>query len=562
MRRDLKLLILMYLGFVFVKSLLSYFVGSPSIFIDEYAYAKIAREFFFDGTLTLHGLIPAKYPPLYAMILSISYLFNDMNVIYFVMKIINVLLSSLVIFPIYFLAREFLDSKKSLFIAFLVSLFAANFNSANYIVAENLFYPLFLFTVLFIYLAFKTSEKKFFILSGVFLSLTYLTKILGTVLVPLVFLLFIIKFKETKFYNVLLHYFVAMLCVAPQLIKHVMQNGMSVYGVLGGYSGPTMVVQSFSTKIISFLDWIILYSGYAILATGVLFGLFFIYGWFVKDKKFKLFYLVILLVVLLNLLVVANQSNMNNGVYDSPFGDLFTGRVIGRYFDASVSLIFLVGFIVFERYKIHKKLLGKVAIFTSLILFVASQLTLMPLFPFNNQSLTLLGVLQSGLEYVFYGEVFFGSVFHWLPYLIILIIFAMLPFLIYKLRNKKKFLVFLVLLFVLANSILAYGVMSWNTNSYWADNSQKDLGQWFNEYDLGASSVLLDEDYCELRTQKDNLEISFCPHLGTPLAFWMNNDIAIGNSSEISGFDYLVSMNTNLDYEVLKQEGGFIIYKV
>ena len=46
----------------------------------------------------VHGVDANIYPPLYPIILSISYLFNDMTAVYLFMKIINVLISSL-IFP-------------------------------------------------------------------------------------------------------------------------------------------------------------------------------------------------------------------------------------------------------------------------------------------------------------------------------------------------------------------------------------------------------------------------------------------------------------------------------
>ena len=59
---------------------------------------KLARSFFFDFNFMVHGVDANIYPPLYPIILSISYLFNDMTAVYLFMKIINVLISSL-IFP-------------------------------------------------------------------------------------------------------------------------------------------------------------------------------------------------------------------------------------------------------------------------------------------------------------------------------------------------------------------------------------------------------------------------------------------------------------------------------
>ena len=106
MKWSTKRLILLYLGLVIIKSVLSYLIASPGEFSDSYEYMKMARSFFFSQQFLIHGTPSHHYPPLYPMALSLSYIFNNPETVYFVMKIINSILSPLIIFPTYLLAKK------------------------------------------------------------------------------------------------------------------------------------------------------------------------------------------------------------------------------------------------------------------------------------------------------------------------------------------------------------------------------------------------------------------------------------------------------------------------
>src|SRR3989344_2105080 len=99
MRKEIKILILIYIILILIKSILVYFIHAPSEFSDGYFYSKAAREIS-QGSI-------GYLSPLYPITLSIAYLANNMEIIYFLMKFINVIISSLIIFPVYFLSKEF-----------------------------------------------------------------------------------------------------------------------------------------------------------------------------------------------------------------------------------------------------------------------------------------------------------------------------------------------------------------------------------------------------------------------------------------------------------------------
>ena len=193
MKKTIKYLIIFYLVFVVIKFLLSLLVPAPSIFSDEYLYAKLARSFFYSANFNVHDIPQHTYPPLYTMLLSVSYIFSDMKIVYIFMKFLSALASSLIIFPSYLLSKDFFSEKKSLFISILISILPSNFSFTPYIMAENLFYPLFLFAIYFIYKSFLDKSYKFDLLAGIFIALTYLTKTAGLILIPIVIIISIFK---------------------------------------------------------------------------------------------------------------------------------------------------------------------------------------------------------------------------------------------------------------------------------------------------------------------------------------------------------------------------------
>jgi len=164
---------------VYYKLLLSTFVPFPVFSPDSLRYALQARDFF-----QFHELISENlkyhYPPLYPVILSISYLPQNTETI---MNFINILFSSSIIYPSYLLARYVLRKEDALVVS-CISLFGTtSFFYSFTTMAENLFYPLFTLSVYLIIKSINEKESKLCqVLCGVVISLTILTKILGIIL--------------------------------------------------------------------------------------------------------------------------------------------------------------------------------------------------------------------------------------------------------------------------------------------------------------------------------------------------------------------------------------------
>src|SRR3989344_1128981 len=265
-------LIIAFIIIFLLKGVLVSFIPAPSSFSDGYVYAKTARSFFFSQELSVHEEVLIKYPPLYSMALSISYLFNDMNNVYLLMKLINTFLSSLIIFPAFFLANEFLSSKKSFLFSVLISVLPQNFSFSAYLMSENLFYTLFLTSIYFIYKSFKEDKINYDIIASIFIGMSYLTRVISLVL-PITVAIFILinlikkEYDLRKVFIKSVSYIIPFsLIIFPWIVRNLILFGDSSNIAISYYN------PSFITSLnYEFVIWIILYIGFVILGSGILF---------------------------------------------------------------------------------------------------------------------------------------------------------------------------------------------------------------------------------------------------------------------------------------------------
>ena len=559
MKKIINQLFIFYLAIVLLKILLSLLIPSPSIFSDDYVYIKLARSFFFDFNFTIHGVAVDVYPPLYPMLLSVSYLFKDMTIIYPLMKVINALVSSLIIIPAFLLSKEFFNEKKSLIIALFISFIPSNFSFSPYIMSENLFYPLSLFTLYFIYKSFLENGYKYNVLAGVFLALSYLTRtiainIVGALVVSYVILFFIGKINRSlivKKFFVSFCFFIVI--ISPWMIRNFYLYGFNLKLLFGPYAQSALnIVTKF--KLMNYIIKFLVYISYLILASLIIFP-FKLTNIF--NKK-NLNFLILLIPLLIATLVIA--ANHGSRVV---FFEWFTGRYIGRYVDFLLPLIFIGGFIGAERIKVINK--ATVAIF-SFFLVIGSLLTLHSLFPLNNMSLTWAGVLKYIFEFFFYDKIdysirlFTGSIIFFIA--LFLLLFILLLFL-EKTFSLKKLLPYFFIFLILLN-LLNYSVDYYDSKVNWYDQEQMQLGLWLNNYDSNKiSNVLFDEESCGQLTKAEQEKI--CGGAGndrTVIGYWLNDNIFVGDVSKAQEYDYVISKN-ELDLPLIKKSGnGIYIYGI
>ncbi len=583
MKKSLKFLIIFYVILVLIKVLLITLVPMSTAFSDDYQYLKMSRSFFFEHNFNVHGIDNIQFQPLYPMLISISYIFKDSLYVYLLIKLINVLLSSLIIFPAYLLAKEFLSERKSKVLGLIVALLPFGFSYNSYILTENLFYPLFLFSIYFIYKCLVYNKKQDIILAGLFVGLTLLTRIHGLILLGTLGALFIFDlFKKKVNYKLILIILVAIILYSPWLTRNlIILNSLSSV-----YSENLYVLEASNIvsrgqvfhSIYPLVVWLITYVGALVLSSLVIFPLFLFYK--SKNDKLNKFKILSFTSIIVTLLIAVNH-HLRGEKYFYKLNDwiFFSGKLIGRYIDFLIPLVLIIGFIGLINYKNKlNKYNEKLFNIPILLIVIISSIHFISrsLFLPNNPSLTWIGMIKQIIDSVFYSKSLFSvdnaaipiasiASLITIPLLLTLIIILIAKFLI-KLKLNK--ILVMIVLFLLSVNLINVGISSYNAKT-WYETPQVQLSLWLNDYDKDKiSNILIDErDFGDLK--KDNqimLYVNAEKSRYTIIGHWLNDDIIIdnvGNLDNLGNIDYIISRDKNLGFSMINQsENGIYIYKV
>jgi len=559
MKQEIKYLISLFFIVFGIKLLLSYFIPSISAFSDEYYYAKMARGFFFNQEFNIHGIKAMVYPPLYPIVLSISYIFNDMQIVYFFMKGINALISTTVIIPIYLLGKEFMTTKKSILLALLVAVIPSTFSFTQYLMAENLLYPVSITAIYFIYMAFTHYRTKYFIFAGMFIAFAFLIKLISIALVALPILFFIAialiqkSFLKELFKKTVLLYAVAVSIILPFILSFgSFFNNSAINGINAFHRRENYAI--------SLVNWIVLHWGYIILATGIIFGIFAIVG-IIKNYRSNSnegrLHLLVLITASLYVFIASNHT-AGGVLYNTPFS-FFTGRLNGRYIDVVLPLIFLIGFINFNKYydKINKYIIG-----TSISMLFIAQLAITPLFPVNNLSLTHIGIFKYIVEFLLFNKTDFDVVFSWTSFIIIGIALALwcLSFIYLKKINFTKLATIMIIFFTVL-SVSVYAINYYNTKTYWFNGDQMQMGYFFNSMEKDHKlTVMIDERDCNGKISRLDQKTLCENKISSIVGFFINENIVVGDPEKEDDYDYVITRH-ELDMDIVKAKNGLYLYK-
>lgn len=164
-------------------------LGETYIFYDELIHTKLAESLAESASLIFRGISREKGDILYYALIMPAFWFKNRVATRAVIVIINSLLMSSVVFPVYYLGTNLL---KNIWGRYAVCILSAAWPEMCYtqqILQENLFYPLlvFYFAVFFqiemTWQQGKKIKKRKFLLTGICSYLLYLTKDLGIIFI-------------------------------------------------------------------------------------------------------------------------------------------------------------------------------------------------------------------------------------------------------------------------------------------------------------------------------------------------------------------------------------------
>lgn len=554
-------LIILFFALVLVKTIMAYFITVPVAFSDDYSYAMMARSFHNEGNFFLHGQPFKHFPPLYPLLISPAYVFSNMNHVFFAIKIINAIISSLIIIPVWFLAKEFMPKKKAFWAVFISAILPLNLIISNYIMSEGLFYTLFIFMVFLTYKAITEEKSLWYGLSGLSIGLAYLTKASGIVLVvafATISLYSMIKKKTIRLKENLMAAGMFMIVTLPWFLYMGKYFGFTINGILGWYGNEITLMTSNEHRILAFGTWIILYFTYLLIAGSIVFPLKITETINFKEEKKNIFWLITGISTLLFIIVAANH-NLGPVKYETFFSWL-TGRPIGRYVEMILPLIIIGGMMSSVR-----KIGRSVWIGMGTLLVFGAMLAFFPLFPINNISLSWLGAINYVTEVLFHStaaKYTIVSVIVTAAALItaLAVIYSLIEI---KKMNLQRLLPFVIIFFIM-NGIIGYGAL-YITAKNWQNNEQVKMGIWFND-NIGANKrVLIDMRDNGTYSHRDiNGTYQLYPDgtFDTLYGFFMNADLRYGNVENNSGYDYIITKHKIMLPVIYETENDIKIYQL
>jgi hypothetical protein len=253
-----------------VRFLLALWMPAPWIFADELSYSELGKSFAATGHFSIRDVPGLTVGPLYPLLIAPAYAaFTKLPDAYVLIKAINAVVMSLAAVPTYFLARRLLTRSWSLVAAGL-AIAVPSMAYTGMVMTENLFYPLFLVTVLALI---RTVERPSAVnqLSVLALvALACLTRAQGVALVPaLLTAIALDAWRERTVSQKLAQFLPTWLALGAGLVGLValqVGRGRSLFAIFGNAAG----VWHAHYPITAISRWLIYHAAEIDLYSGVL----------------------------------------------------------------------------------------------------------------------------------------------------------------------------------------------------------------------------------------------------------------------------------------------------
>lgn len=531
---------------VAIKIALAFLMPIPLGFSDSLTHIEGAKAFFENPSIE-SSIITEKYI-IYPIVTSLAFLVDDMGLVLLIILILNAFLSSLILFPAYWFAREFLKDNDASSTAILIGILPTTFPYTLYIFSENIYLPLVLLTMYFLYKALHHETLGWHILTGVACALAFLAKSQGLFIILTASILSSIAIARNKTWKVVRNKMIFAGACFMVLLPWIVAKGEKYGWSLGGMLGYSNEVHIASTNIWTKIIWVVAYTDYLLIGSSILFLAIIVmltFQYRTLDHRIKIAVEMTVISTILLILIAANNAS---------FFEHFTDhRIIGRYVEPVIPLIILLGIANLQT-RISIRI--KIGILLALALFTPIML-LKDYFPINNMSWTHIGVLKYGLNNI-------GSPFTSL--IITTIVLALAALIFWKIPKTIKNTILLSMLFFGAVTMLNVAIILYDSNYRWAPLEEVELGKWIDANIDKDATFLLDIDDNPPQTMddfKDRARIS-SDNDDQPswlIAYWIRGDYAFDTVENYTKYNYIITTK-DLDLEKVKTGKTINIYQV
>lgn len=174
----------LFLAFLFSVSL-CFIIGnfSKRMFLepDEVRYIGIARSIASGRSITyIHHIVTDFQKILYPLCISAAYKLHDFHWQVTVVALINAILASSSVFPAYFLAKKYLNSKKMNLLVCIFTILSPEMAMTMTFMSESLYFPMVLWEIFIIQRVYEQKNNRWYLcFLGVWTYVLYLCKEVG-----------------------------------------------------------------------------------------------------------------------------------------------------------------------------------------------------------------------------------------------------------------------------------------------------------------------------------------------------------------------------------------------
>jgi len=549
-----------YLFFFFIyllilKTILIQLFSTPVIYNDEIIYSVLAKDIF-NGNFSLIGYLPfsGAHPTTgYSYFLAPAYIFgNNMDLIYNLILFINCILSSLIIFPTYYIMKIFVRKKLSLYTSILIAVIPTVLAHNYLIMSENAFYLFFLITCIFIIKTYSYDrfDFKFIILSfltSLSLGVLVLIRTLGIAMIGAIFFVFVYKLlKDRKIDN--LKYGL----IFPPFALIIVYMVIITNSITLGYNKTTHIDALFfiifnTANYLRFIKIIFNEINYlSILTYFIFFSSSILLVFKLKDinkkikEKLSVFILYsIISTFFLIIITVVHIFNSDHNIYT-------------RYVSPGLIIIFILGIIGLDYYNNKYKTIISNYIFIGLILFFVSFFILF--FPIENYKLVN-NIDLSWISYFIQIKLFSLKVIDIIRSIFIVMEIIFIIFIIYKIKQKEKIFINIkhklpikkIIIISICISIFLSGFSIYKI--YQIDTRTKQNGinlpaKWFMNNEP-AVRIVMEDSFTSF--SGGGMEKNAWDYMYSDMYFWVpNSEIILYNQSKL--YELIISNEIETDY--------------
>lgn len=175
-KREIAFVLVVYLASVALHYCLTNFDKTLSVYMDEVLYFEMARSLYNGQGLLVRGLTMDFQKVAYSLLLAPFFSIGDPVLRLKIMSLFNCVLIISSVFPMYLITKELGLKRKTKYIVIALTAFWPDMLLSCTFMAENLYWPLFLFSVYIFIRWQKTQRIRYAVIQGVICYLGYFCK--------------------------------------------------------------------------------------------------------------------------------------------------------------------------------------------------------------------------------------------------------------------------------------------------------------------------------------------------------------------------------------------------